>query len=243
MQRGSGCQHVADRAARAVGAGARLERGRRVAAAYEPDSGYGDGAAAAGDFLARARELGAAYQPRTRVTGFRVAAGRVRAWTPSRGPIEAPDGRGGDGPWSRPLLAAAGFDAADRDRVPSGGDPEEPAWAARTRPRLHRLAHQPVLPARGPGHDAGRRLLRAPPERPRRVPAGAGGEALAEMASGIARRVPRLADAGLAHGITGVYDMSPDARPLLGELPGIAGCSWRRVSRAWASRSRRPWAS
>jgi sarcosine oxidase subunit beta len=43
------------------------------------------------------------------------------------------------------------------------------------------------------------------------------------MASGIARRVPKLADAGLAHGITGVYDMSPDARPILGEVPGIGG--------------------
>jgi glycine/D-amino acid oxidase-like deaminating enzyme len=61
------------------------------------------------------------------------------------------------------------------------------------------------------------------PSDPDDFPQSAGGEALAEMASGIARRVPKLADAGLAQGITGVYDMSPDARPLLGELPGIAG--------------------
>ena len=34
-------------------------------AAYEPDSGYGDGAGVANDFLARARDLGVAYLPKT----------------------------------------------------------------------------------------------------------------------------------------------------------------------------------
>jgi glycine/D-amino acid oxidase-like deaminating enzyme len=58
---------------------------------------------------------------------------------------------------------------------------------------------------------------------PDACPESASAESLAEMSMGIARRVPRLAEAGLVRGITGVYDMSPDARPLLGELPGVAG--------------------
>ena len=33
--------------------------------AYEPDSGYGDGAGVANDFLARARDLGVAYLSKT----------------------------------------------------------------------------------------------------------------------------------------------------------------------------------
>src|ERR1700737_2850967 len=37
-------------------------------AAYEPDSGYGDGAGVANDFLARARELGVVYQSKTRAS-------------------------------------------------------------------------------------------------------------------------------------------------------------------------------
>ncbi len=41
-------------------------------AAYEPDSGYGDGAGVANDFLARARDMGACYLPRTTVTAFRL---------------------------------------------------------------------------------------------------------------------------------------------------------------------------
>ena len=35
-------------------------------AAYEPDSGYGDGAGVAGDFLHAARDMGATYISRTR---------------------------------------------------------------------------------------------------------------------------------------------------------------------------------
>jgi glycine/D-amino acid oxidase-like deaminating enzyme len=194
-----------------------------VAAAYEPDSGYGDGAAAASDFLARARELGAAYQPRTGVTGFRVAAGRVKGVDTDQGPIEAPTVVAATGPWSRPLLAAAGFDAPIESEFHQVAILKNPAGL-----RGHGLACIDSLTSlyyRREGRDMtlvggfyGRR-----PSDPDDFPQSAGGEALAEMASGIARRVPRLADAGLARGITGVYDMSPDARPLLGELPGIAG--------------------
>jgi glycine/D-amino acid oxidase-like deaminating enzyme len=46
---------------------------------------------------------------------------------------------------------------------------------------------------------------------------------LAELVGAAARRVPALADAGIVRGITGVYDMTPDGRPMLGELPGLSG--------------------
>ena len=35
--------------------------------------------------------------------------------------------------------------------------------------------------------------------------------------------MPALADAGIVGGVTGVYDMTPDGRPMLGELPGLDG--------------------
>ena len=46
--------------------------------AYEPTSGYGDGATVAGDFLARAREMGVEYRAATRATGLIVEDGAVR---------------------------------------------------------------------------------------------------------------------------------------------------------------------
>ncbi|MGO9217684.1 MAG: NAD(P)/FAD-dependent oxidoreductase [Streptosporangiaceae bacterium] len=49
------------------------------------------------------------------------------------------------------------------------------------------------------------------------------GDGLAELVGAAARRVPALADAGIVRGVTGVYDMTPDGRPMLGEMPGLSG--------------------
>lgn len=194
-----------------------------VAAAYEPDSGYGDGAAAAGDFLARARELGVVYRPRTRVTGFRVEAGRVKGIETEQGPIEAATVVAATGPWSRPLFAAVGFDLPIENEFHQVAILKNPP-GLRGR-GLACIDSLTSLYYRREGRDMtlvgafyGRR-----PSDPDDFPQAAGDETLAEMAVGIARRVPLLGDAGIVRGITGVYDMSPDARPLLGEVPGVAG--------------------
>ncbi len=54
-------------------------------AAYEPDSGYGDGAGVANDFLSRARDLGVTYLPQTR-SHYPCASrvGKFAAWLPIR---------------------------------------------------------------------------------------------------------------------------------------------------------------
>lgn len=46
---------------------------------------------------------------------------------------------------------------------------------------------------------------------------------LAGLVGAAAHRVPALADAGIAGLVTGAYDMTPDARPMLGEVPGLPG--------------------
>jgi glycine/D-amino acid oxidase-like deaminating enzyme len=48
-------------------------------------------------------------------------------------------------------------------------------------------------------------------------------ESLEEIIERACRRVPKLAGAEVMRGVTGVYDMTPDSRPLLGEIPGIRG--------------------
>jgi sarcosine oxidase subunit beta len=46
---------------------------------------------------------------------------------------------------------------------------------------------------------------------------------LEEIIDRACRRVPKLENAEVMRGVTGVYDMTPDSRPLLGEVPGIHG--------------------
>src|SRR5260221_9760915 len=81
-----------------------------VLAAYEPDSGYGDGTVTANDFLDRAREMGVEFLSRTRVTAFRVESGRVRGVITDKGEIDAPVVVSATGPWSKPLFRNAGVD-------------------------------------------------------------------------------------------------------------------------------------
>lgn len=194
-----------------------------TAAAYEPDSGYGDGAGVASDFLSRAREMDVAYRSGTRVTALRVAGSRVVGVDTDAGPIDAPVVVMATGPWSRPLLAHVGFDL-----------PVEPEFH-----EVAILRNPKALPHSGPacidsilavyfrseiggltlvGSFYGKRGVD-----PDEYPQAASEVALLALAEGVARRIPSLEDASLARGITGVYDMSPDARPMLGQVPGVAG--------------------
>ncbi len=192
-------------------------------AAYEPDSGYGDGSVTANDFLDRAREMGAEFRPRTRVTSFRVESGRVRGVATDRGDLDAPVVISAVGPWSRPLFRAAGYDL-----------PIEPEYH-----RVAILKNPPSMKGGGCAlidsiltvymRSEGRDMtLVGEFVGPRDVdpdafPQSISEEEMASIAENAARRIPALADCGVARGVTGMYDMSPDQRPLIGPIPGIVG--------------------
>jgi len=192
-------------------------------AAYEPDSGYGDGAGVASDFLSRARDLGATYLSKSRATKLRVEGGRIRGVITDHGEISAPEVVVATGPWTRPLLAQAGYDV-----------PIETEY------------HQVAILKNAPGmkgggcacidsvtatyfrSDGSDKFLVGDfygqrPADPDDFPQRASDESLEELIERASRRVPKLENAEVIRGVTGVYDMTPDARPILGEVPGIDG--------------------
>ncbi len=192
-------------------------------AAYEPDSGYGDGAGAANDFLSRARELGVNYLPRTRVTSFVRQSGKIRAVDTDSGSIDAPIVVVATGPWTRELFRQLGFDL-----------PIEPEF------------HQVAMLKNPPGMQGGgcacidsvtATYFRSDgPDKflagdfygqrgvdPDNFPQRARDECLEEIIGRACRRVPKLENAEILRGVTGMYDMTPDCRPLLGEVPGVSG--------------------
>ena len=61
------------------------------------------------------------------------------------------------------------------------------------------------------------------PVDPDNFPQRASDESLEEIIERACRRIPKLEEAEVMRGVTGVYDMTPDSRPLLGEIPGIGG--------------------
>jgi len=192
-------------------------------AAYEPESGYSDGAAVANDFLSAARDLGVTYLPRTQATDFQIGGGSVRGVGTELGTIEAPVVVAATGPWTRPLLQRIEYDL-----------PIEPEY--------HRVAILKNAPGmkgggcacidsvtatyfRSDGNDKflvgdfyGQR-----PVDPDNFPQRASEDALEELIERACRRIPKLENAEVMRGVTGVYDMTPDSRPLLGAVPGVRG--------------------
>lgn len=192
-------------------------------AAYEPDSGYGDGAGVANDFLARARALGAHYAPRTQAIAFRTSGERICGVTTEHGDISSPCVIAATGPWTRPLFQLVGYDLpieAELHQVAilrNAPDMKGGGCAcidSMTATYFRSDAHDKFLV----GDFFGQR-----PVAPDNFPPRASDEALEEMIERASRRIPKLQNAEVMRGVTGVYDMTPDSRPLLGEIPTIRG--------------------
>jgi glycine/D-amino acid oxidase-like deaminating enzyme len=192
-------------------------------AAYEPDSGYGDGAAVAGDFLGAAREMGVSYLSRTQAASFVVEGDRVRGVVTDQGTILARRVISATGPWTRPLFQQAGCELPidceyhqvailrNAAGMKGGGCA---CIDSVTATYFRSDAHDKFLV----GDFYGKR-----PVDPDDFPQRASDESLEEIIERACRRVPKLEGAEVMRGVTGVYDMTPDSRPLLGEIPEIAG--------------------
>jgi sarcosine oxidase, subunit beta len=200
--------------------------------AWEPDGGYGDGALVAGDLLAAARERGVRYRPHTAVQALLREGDRVTGIQTQDGPEHAGIVVAAAGVWSPALLASIGVDlpietefheVAVLSHAPGQGTPIaciDSTTQTYFRPEAGGTMTL-VGSFTGPrGIDPDRV---APPPGAVASPADAGVEGLAELVGTAAWRVPALADAGIVRGITGVYDMTPDGRPMLGEWPGLSG--------------------
>jgi sarcosine oxidase subunit beta len=192
-------------------------------AAYEPDSGYGDGAGVAGDLLGAARDLGTNYVSRTQATEFLVEDDRVRGVVTDHGTILYPTVISAIGPWTRPLFRQAGCDlpieceyhqVAILRNAPGMKGGGCACIDSVTATYFRSDAHDKFLV----GDFYGKR-----PIDPDDFPQRASDESLEEIIEHACGRVPKLAGAEVMRGVTGVYDMTPDSRPLLGEIPGIGG--------------------
>jgi len=192
-------------------------------AAYEADSGYGDGAGVAGDFLSAARDMGTIYVSRTQATALHINDDCVRGVETDQGAISSPIVIAATGPWTRPLLQQAGYEVpieceyhqvailSNASGMKGGGCA---CIDSVTATYFRSDAHDKFLV----GDFYGNR-----PVDPDNFPQRASDESLEEIIERACRRVPKLEQAEVMRGVTGVYDMTPDSRPLLGEIPGIRG--------------------
>jgi sarcosine oxidase, subunit beta len=193
-------------------------------AAWEPEGGYGDGAVVAGDLMAAARERGVRYRPNTPVGSLLTSSGRVIGVRLAGGERE----HGGTvvlaaGVWSAPLLRSAGLNLPIETELHKVAVLAHGRWEGAPVACIDSITQTYFRPeAAGAmtlvGSFAGPRGAD-----PDEVPETARVEELVPLVQAASHRVPALTEAGLTGGVTGLYDMTPDARPMLGCLPDVPG--------------------
>jgi glycine/D-amino acid oxidase-like deaminating enzyme len=191
-------------------------------AAYEPDSGYGDGNVVANDFLNAARESGAAYLSKSRATNFLIESGRIRGVKTEQGEIHAPVVIAATGPWTRPLFQSTGYDPPIETEFHQVAILKN---APTMKPGVACIDSVTATYFRSDGIDKflvgdfyGKR-----PVDPDNFPQRPSDNDLEDIIDRASRRVPKLENAEVMRGVTGVYDVTPDSRPVLGPVPGVEG--------------------
>jgi sarcosine oxidase subunit beta len=192
-------------------------------AAWEPGSGYGDGTGVATDFLERAREMGVEYRSQTRVEAFSTEAGRVTGVVTDRGAVSAPVVVAATGPWSRPLFAGVGFDLPVEGEYHVVAILKNPPGLAEPAPACIDGITTTYFRSEVGGLTLVGDFWGTRGADPDAFPQSASTESLTSLVERVSGRVPALAEAGIWRSVTGVYDVSPDFRPLIGQLRQTRG--------------------
>lgn len=192
-------------------------------AAHEPDSGYAEPVLTTTSLVEAARRQGVQYRPNTPATRLIAAGGRIQGVETPGGLIEAPVVVLAANSWAPALAKTVGLD------LPIVNERHQVAVFERSPdlPRSHVMCIDSTLDMyfRPEGHTltligTGSGQPGADPDTYRQ---GADFDFLELAARRISARMPVLAEATARRGLAGVYDVSPDGKPLIGPAPGVEG--------------------
>ena len=206
-------------------------------AAYEPDSGYVDAIAATRGMARAAHDAGAIIREGTPVLCVETTGNRVRGVRTASGLIPAETVVVAAGPWTPRLLMGTGVDVPITALRVQVAILQRPLAVPSHMVLLDTAAGifaRPWAPGRtligvggGDQHDP------VDPDRhePRNDP-GYGQLAI----DSLARRIPAMKDAVYLHGHAGLYDMTPDAHPIIGAagpdglylMAGFSGAGFKK---------------
>jgi len=184
-------------------------------AAYEPRGGYADPAATAVGFLRAAQALGGRFE-RRRATALLVRGDRVRGVQTDEGPVEAEAVVLAAGAWSVPLAGGAGIQLPIRPARVRVALFERPYELPTHLTIIDTVEGFYARPAAERATLVGSRDSLEWLESPDAPTPGPEGAFAVEALRKLARRLPALADAPYRSGRSGILDMTPDGRPILG---------------------------
>lgn len=190
-----------------------------IAGSWYEHEGLADPSSVVQGYAAGARRAGAQFHTGVTVTGINVTAGRVTGVETTEGAIAAPVVLNAAGPWAGQVAALAGIDVPiapmRRQIVVTTPLPEVPPTFPfvidyRTGLYFHR---------EGQGILSGQ----ANPEQPAGFDQSIDHEWTEKHLEAAVQRFPLLAKAGLFREWAGLYEVTPDAHPVLGAVDELAG--------------------
>ncbi len=197
-----------------------IEPGGLVGATFGPQDGIADPSGLTQGYATLARRAGAQIELGVEVRGVRVSGGRVLGVATDRGPVDAAVVVNAAGPWAGALAASAGvelpLEPIPRHVLVTGSFEGVPSRRtlvidAESSFYFHREGEGVLM---GMGSPDERPSFSLTPD-----------EAfVAERLLPTAVRVfPPLAEAAVEHTWVGLYEMTPDRHPVIGQAPAVAG--------------------
>jgi sarcosine oxidase, subunit beta len=184
-----------------------------LAAAFSPDDGLATPEAVVQGYAAGARRHGAHIETACELLAVRLRGEAVQAVVTSKGVVETPALVCAAGAWSRRVGAMVGVDLPvtpyRRQVLLTGPVPDVPERL----PMTIDFASSFYFHREGPGLLMGMSLDDEPPG----FNLGHDDAWIPRLAEVLARRAPPLADAGIAGGWAGLYEVTPDHNALIGE--------------------------
>jgi sarcosine oxidase subunit beta len=190
-----------------------------LAGTFHERDGLADPHSVVQGYVSGARRLGARLLNDVEVTGIEVAGGRVRGVVTPRGTVATPVVVNAAGPWAAEVGRMAGLDIpilpVRRQIVVTGPIPEVPPDF----PFVIDFAQSLYFHREGPGILTGMSNPNEPPGFDQSVDEK---WELVHLEAAM-QRMPILEKATLASHWAGLYEVTPDAHPILGRVPELEG--------------------
>ncbi len=186
---------------------------------FGPKDGYADPYLAAMGFADAARNLGVRIEEKTEVTGISIAGGRVQGVETAKGSISAPVVVNVAGPWGGEVAKIAGLDL-----------PAKPY-----RRQVFITKSFDAIPMPVPmiidqdvtfyfrGEEPGIIMGMSDPDEPSSFNLNVDRNFLERVIEAAVHRAPVLEKAEILRGWGGLYTITPDDNPIIGEAPGVMG--------------------
>jgi sarcosine oxidase subunit beta len=190
-----------------------------LAGTYNADDGLADPGSVVQGYVSGARRLGATLLNDAEVTGIKVDNGRIRGVVTSQGEVSTPVVVNAAGPWAGKVGRLAGVDIPivplRRQIVVTGPLPGVPADF----PFIIDFAQSLYF------HREGEGILTGMSNQDEKVGFDQAVDKEWELVhlEAAVERFPLLEEAGLANRWAGLYEVSPDAHPILGRIPQMEG--------------------